>query len=132
MLTNNIHAAMMITGFFILLSGFFTARYMKMKRWWLKAHRSLGVSGASLTIIGFFVIVFHLLFSGRPIFTMLHGYAGLAIALLAVIMPILGFMQLKIGKSAGKIRPIHRFFGWIMLITMFINIILGMRVTGIF
>ncbi len=132
MLTSNIHAVLMITGFFVLLFGFFTARYMKMKRWWLKAHRSLGVSGASLTILGFFVIVFYLLFSERPIFTMLHGYAGVVIALLSITMPVLGFMQLKIRKAAGKIKPVHRFFGWIMIVMMFINIILGMRVAGIF
>jgi hypothetical protein len=62
----------------------------------------------------------------------LHGYAGIVIALLSIAMPVLGFMQLKIRKFAGKIRPIHRFFGWIMIIMMFINIILGMRIAGIF
>jgi hypothetical protein len=132
MLMINIHAVLMIAGFLILLCGFITARYMKKKRWWLKAHRFLGVSGASLTILGFFLIVFNLLLSGRPCFTMLHGYMGLVIALLAFVMPALGFMQLKIRKIAGKIRPIHRFFGWIMLTTMFINIILGMRIADIF
>jgi hypothetical protein len=46
-------------------------------------------------------------------------------------MPALGFIQLKMGKAAGKIRPVHRFFGWIMLMAMLINIVLGMRMTGI-
>jgi hypothetical protein len=132
MLTSNIHAVIMITGFIILIFGFFTARYLKKKRWWLKMHRSLGVSGASMTMLGFFVIVFHLLFSGRPFLTQSHGYAGLMIALFAVVMPVLGFIQLKIGKAAGKIRPIHRFLGRIMLMAMFINIILGMLIAGIF
>ena len=131
MLTSNIHAALMIIGFFILFSGFVTARYMKRKRWWLKAHKAFGVSGASLTMLGFFIIVFYLLLSGRPYFTLLHGYVGLAIILLAFVMPALGFIQLKIRNIAGKIRPIHRFFGWIMLVAMFINIILGMYAAGI-
>jgi hypothetical protein len=131
MLISNVHAVLMITGFFVLFSGFFTARFMKSKRWWLKAHRLLGVSGASLTIIGFFVIVFHLLLSGRPFFALLHGYVGIVIALLAVIMPVLGFIQLKIRRIAGKVRPVHRFSGRVMLVMMFVNIILGMRLAGI-
>ncbi|MCX5806464.1 MAG: hypothetical protein NT010_10425 [Proteobacteria bacterium] len=132
MMPSDIHVALMITGFFVLFFGFFTARFMKKKRWWLKMHESLGVFGAFLTMLGFFIIVFHISLSGRPYFTQSHGYVGIMIALLAVIMPTLGFIQLKIRMVAGKIRPIHRFFGWIMLMAMFINIILGMYMAGIF
>jgi hypothetical protein len=131
MLTSKIHAFTMIIGFFVLIFGFFTARYLKKKRWWLKMHKSLGISGASFTMLGFFLIVSHLLLSGRPCFTHWHGYVGLVIAFFAVIMPAIGFIQLKIRNTALKIRPIHRFSGWIMLMAMLINIILGMRMAGI-
>jgi hypothetical protein len=125
MLLGDIHAVLMFIGFLILFIGFFTARYMKRKNWWMKAHRTLGLSGASLTMLGVFAIVFNLLFFEHPHFTLLHAYVGLMIAMLAAIMPTLGFMQLKIRKAAGRIRPIHRLFGWIMLAAMIVNIILG-------
>jgi heme A synthase len=131
MLLSGIHAGFMIIGFFILLAGFFTARFMKSKRWWLKTHRTLGVYGSSITILGFLAILFHLLFPGRPHFTQSHAYLGLAIVILAFVMPALGFIQLKIGKAAGKIRPMHRLFGWIMLMAMLINIVLGMLIADI-
>jgi hypothetical protein len=121
----DIHAALMIIGFFILLFGFFTVRYMKRKNWWLKVHRALGVSGALLIILGFIAIVFNFLFFGRPHFILLHAYMGLAIVILAVVMPTLGFIQLKIRKITAKIRPTHRFLGRIMLMAMLINILLG-------
>lgn len=131
MLLSNIHAGSMVIGFFILFSGFLTARYLKRKRWWLKTHKALGISGALLTILGFFAIVFHISINGGPHFTESHAYVGLVIVIFAFVMPALGFIQLKMGKAAGKIRPVHRFFGWIMLMAMLINIVLGMRMTGI-
>ncbi|MCX5813168.1 MAG: hypothetical protein NT178_11585 [Proteobacteria bacterium] len=131
MLLSGIHAGFMIIGFFILFFGFLVARYMKRKNWWLKTHRALGVSGALLTMLGFIAIVFDLLSSGRFLFTLRHGYVGIVIVMLAVVMPVLGFIQLKKRKAVVRIRPIHRFLGWIMLMAMFINIIIGMNIVGI-
>lgn len=126
-----VHAGLMSIGFLLLFFGFVLARYMKRKRWWLKVHRVFGVSGASLTLLGFFIVVLRIYLAGRPHFTIAHAYVGLVIVILALMIPVLGFMQFKIREVSGKIRPIHRFSGWLILILMMINIVLGMHAAGI-
>lgn len=131
MLPGDIHGGLMIAGFLVLFLGFLTARLMKKKKWWLKAHQTFGLFGVSLTILSFIVIVYRFSFFNLSQYKLLHVYAGLVIVILTAAMPVLGFMQLKIRKAAGKIRPMHRSIGWIILIAMFINITLGIFMADI-
>ena len=55
------HALLVTTGFVVMLGGMLTARYMKRKSWWLKAHKTLGISGALLIISGVIVAVYMVL-----------------------------------------------------------------------
>ena len=45
-LLHRVHGALMGTSFVLLFIGMFFPRYLKKKKWWLKAHRRIGISGA--------------------------------------------------------------------------------------
>ncbi|WP_348305390.1 hypothetical protein [Methanothrix sp.] len=51
------HALLVLSGLLFLIAGMVCARYLKGKRWWLKAHKTLGIAGAALTLSGITVAI---------------------------------------------------------------------------
>ncbi len=115
------HVLLVSTGLVVLSAAMLTARYMKDKRWWLKAHRSLGPLGAFVTLAGFATAVIMVrIYMGTLFINETHAYLGFSIAAMAIITPSLGFMQLRVKDK--RMRIIHRWAGRITIVLMLINI----------
>jgi hypothetical protein len=118
------HALLVLTGLVFMFAGMITARYMKGKKWWLKAHKNLGLTGALFTVAGFIVAVYTVsIHLGIYLIRGPHAYIGVMSLLLVVFTPIMGFMQLR--KKDKRIRIIHRWSGRLAIALMLINATLG-------
>jgi hypothetical protein len=118
------HALLVSTGFIVLFAAMLTARYMKNKRWWLRAHKSLGLLGAFITLAGFATAVFMVrTYIGTLFIPEMHAYLGFTIAAMALFTPFLGFMQFR--TKDKRMHLIHRWAGRITIVLMLINIIGG-------
>ena len=118
------HALLVLSGLLFLIAGMICARYLKGKRWWLKAHRTLGIAGAALTLSGITVAIYMVSASaglqppGGP-----HAYLGIIVSLMVILTPVLGFIQLK--KRDKRLQTIHRWSGRMTIALMIINAYLG-------
>ena len=127
-----IHAILMIGASLVLLSGFIIARYMKNIKWWLKAHKTMGFTGACLILAALLAIVIQISLTGRSHLRIPHSYMGILVVVLAFVAPTLGLMQFKIRNMAAKLRSYHKWLGRIALVLMFINILVGLDIIGVF
>jgi hypothetical protein len=125
------HAVLMIAGFLLLTTGMLIARYMKREQWWLKAHKTMGISGALFVISGLFMAIYMVSSSTGVHFRVPHTYLGVIIIIFVGMTPILGYAQLKSESRGMKIRTIHRWSGRITLVLMFITILSGLSLAGI-
>ena len=125
------HAFLVLSGLLFLIAGMICARYLKGKRWWLKAHRLLGIAGAALTLSGITVAIYMVSASaglqppGGP-----HAYIGVIVSLMVLITPVLGFVQLK--KKDKRLRAVHRWSGRMTIALMMINAYLGWMIVRSF
>ena len=118
------HVLLVTTGVVVMLVGMLTARYMKKKSWWLKAHKSLAISGALLTISGFIVAAYMVsTYMGTYLVMEPHAYLGIAALALVVIAPIMGFMQFRIKDK--RMHIIHRWSGRLAIVMVLTNIASG-------
>ena len=67
------HAGFMILALCIMITGATIARFMKKKPWWLKSHRSLGITGAIFILTGFFAIALQITLTEREHFRVVHS-----------------------------------------------------------
>lgn len=125
------HAGLMILAICFMLVGFIVARFMKKRTWWFKVHRSLGITGAILVLLGLFAEALQLSLTGRPHFTVPHSWIGIVAVSLALLTPILGLIQVRARKVSSRLRGLHRWSGRFTLLLMFINIFLGLYMIGV-
>jgi Eukaryotic cytochrome b561 len=125
------HAGFMILALCIMITGATIARFMKKKPWWLKSHRSLGITGAIFILTGFFAIALQITLTERAHFRVGHSWVGLGALLFALLTPTLGFLQFKVKNMATKLRGLHRWSGRITICLMLINVVLGLLLIGV-
>jgi len=126
-----IHAGMMSVGTILMSVGATIVWFMKNRRWWLRWHRIMGVSGICAFICGLAGAVIMISVSGGPHFRMPHTYLGLMAVFSATATLSLGFMMFIIRKKAAKIRSIHRWLGRSSLALALISISTGLIISGI-
>ena len=124
------HAGLMILALCIMLTGAIIARFMKKKAWWLKVHRSLGITGAILFLMALFAIALQITLTERAHFRVFHSWIGIVAFGFAVLTPTLGILQFKARNMAARLRSPHRWSGRVTLCLMFINILLGLSMLG--
>lgn len=132
MVLEYLHALFMVIGFSVMTAGFVSVRFFKRKSWWLKLHKNLGISSVFLLLTGLCFEIIHLSLIGAGHFNVLHARLGLIIVFLSLITLIMGLMQIKMHRTAKKIRPFHRWSGRVLIMLMFINIISGLYTLGLF
>ena len=131
MLLYPFHAFLVSSGLLLLSAGMICARYMKGRRWWLKAHKSLGLAGAALTLSGIMVAVYMVsASSGFAPPAVPHAYIGIIVSLMVLFTPTMGFIQLK--KKDIRLRAIHRWSGRLTIALMIINAYLGWMIVRSF
>jgi putative copper export protein len=112
----------------------FFPRYLKKKKWWLKTHRRIGISGTVFGVVGIAVAVYMITQTTGIHLRVPHTWIGLVTFILMIIMPLLGYFMLKIRKNpyrAKRTRAVHRWIGRITLLFMAATIVLGLFQAGI-
>lgn len=121
------HATLMTIGFVLLVLAIVISTGMRKKKWWLKAHRSVGLLGAVFAILGLLVGLYMVSIWMTPHFRVPHALLGIITIILATVQPVLGFMQPK----TKKIKPIHRWLGRTVVVLMLLTIIAGLNQAGV-
>jgi hypothetical protein len=120
------HAALMLSSFFFIGTGIAIARFLKKKKWRLKAHKIFTVIGVSLGMAGLILGVIMVELSTGVHFRILHDIIGTISVLTFIITPILGFLIFKIKRKRKQIRFAHIWIGrFDIFLLVIISIILG-------
>jgi hypothetical protein len=127
-----IHAALMAAGFLLVFSTLIVAMTQRRKRWWLKVHRAIGLTGGSFMVLGAITAVAAVASTpeGHHLRTP-HTWLGVLTVSLAIITPALGLLQFRIPQRAAVIRVYHRLFGRLLNLMAPIAILLGLLVAEI-
>lgn len=127
-----IHAAMMAVGFLLVFSALIVAMTQRRKRWWLKVHKAIGLTGGSFMVLGAIMAVTAVASTPEGHhFRTPHTWLGVLTVAVAIITPTLGLLQFKIPQKAASIRVYHRRFGRLLNLMAPIAILLGLRVAEI-
>ncbi len=113
-------------------SALIVAMTQRRKRWWLKVHRAIGLTGGSFMVIGAIMAVAAVASTPEGHhFRTPHTWLGVLTIAVAIITPTLGLLQFKIPQKAAAIRVYHRPFGRLLNLMAPIAILLGLRVAEI-
>jgi hypothetical protein len=126
------HASLMIITVCLLLTGAIIARFAKNKPWWLKAHRSIAITGVVLFLVALLAIALQITLTERAHLRVPHSWVGLFTFIFVLLTPTLGFLQFKLRNIAARLRGFHRWSGSITISLMIINVILGLLMIGVF
>ena len=127
-----IHAALMIAGFLFVLSALIVAMTQRRERWWLKVHRTIGLTGSSFMLLGAVMAVAAV--ASNPEGHHLrspHTWLGALTVAMAIVTPALGLLQFRIPQKAAAIRLFHRLSGRILNLMTPFTILLGLLVAEI-
>lgn len=127
-----IHAALMAAGFLFVFTALIVAMTQRRKRWWLKIHKAIGLTGGSLILLGAVTAVAAVASTpeGHHLRTP-HTWLGVLTVLVAVITPTIGLLQFRLSGKTETLRVVHRLFGRLLNIIAPVTIFLGLRVAGI-
>lgn len=127
-----IHAALMAAGFLFVFTALIVAMTQRRKRWWLRIHKAIGLTGGPLILLGAVTAVAAVASTpeGHHLRTP-HTWLGVLTVLTAIITPILGLLQFRLPRKVETLRVIHRLFGRIMNLIAPVAILLGLRVAEI-
>jgi hypothetical protein len=124
-----IHAALMAVALIALAAAAFIAITQRKKKWWLKAHRPLGITSALLMLAGFIAVAMLPEGGGSSLITEIHGIIGGSAIALICAAPILGLLMFRLKKK--WMRPAHRWAGRFAVLFAIINLTLGLLMTGL-
>jgi uncharacterized membrane protein len=127
-----IHATLMALGFMLVFLALVVAMTQRKKRWWLKRHKAIGLTGGSLILLGAIAAIAAVASTpeGNHLRTP-HTWLGVLTVLAAIITPTLGILQFKIPHKVGTIRVVHRLSGRLLNLMSPIALFLGLRVAEI-
>ena len=126
-----VHGGFMVTGFSLMAAGFAVARFLRKKRFWLRTHRALGLSGASSIGLGFLTALYMVSDFGGDHFAVLHAYVGAVTVFLSAMTPTLGQLPFVLRSRAAEIRTWHRWSGAMTLLMVFLTILSGLVQAGV-
>jgi len=121
----------MAAGSLLVFTAILVAAALRRKRWWLLLHRSAGLAGTSVILLGAVAAVAVIVFSTGRHLRVPHTWLGTVTIATALIVPVLGLLQFRIRTKAGTLRTIHRFCGRFLAGAAFATLLLGLRLTGI-
>lgn len=125
------HALSMSLAFLMMTAALLIARYGKKKKWWLKAHKILGITSAALTVIGLGLGIFMVAAKGQSHLRVPHAWIGLLAILAASAAPLLGRAIFSTKTKKQELRRFHRWTGRTALILMTLTILSGLFQAGI-
>lgn len=126
------HAGFALASVGVFSAGVATALFMRKKKWWLKAHKALGIMGSLLlgtAVLGAVIMVQS--WQGDH-FNSPHGYLGMALVPLAALTVTQGFLQFRVRARRPLLRLLHRVSGFAVLLLMILNALGGLSKVGLF
>lgn len=129
-----LHLGLMSAAALAMITAATIARFLKKKKWWLKAHRALNLIAVILALGGLIAAAISVQTSGGPHFRVRHAFYGLAALLFLLASPALGFAIFKTKdktKIAG-LKKIHRWMGRITILLMLGAALAGFALIGLF
>jgi hypothetical protein len=126
-----LHATFLSIGFLLMAAGIGIARYLRDRKWWLKVHKPIGVTGAVSSVIGLVIGYFMVEMTTGIHFRVLHAAFGGTTVLLAILTPIMGQAFLKRKTNKQQLRLVHRYLGRITILMMAATIALGFAQAGL-
>jgi uncharacterized protein YacL len=128
-----LHIFFMATALASMLVGISTAHFLKTKKWWLKAHKSLNLIAAASLVFGAITAFLMVQSSGGPHFRVPHAFLGITAIVASIAMPALGFSIFKAkGKEiiSGRKR-LHRWAGRGVSLALGLTALSGLVLAGI-
>jgi len=125
------HAALMVVGSLLVFTALFVAAILRRKRWWLLLHRSAGLAGTAVILLGAVAAVAVIASSTGRHLRVPHTWLGAVTIATALVVPVLGLLQFRIRTKAATLRTFHRFCGRFLVAAAFATLLLGLRLTGI-
>ncbi|MDG6225218.1 MAG: hypothetical protein QCI82_06865 [Candidatus Thermoplasmatota archaeon] len=127
-----VHAIFMTGGLVLMAASTIILYTSRKTKWWLKAHKGAGVAGAISTVIGLAVGIYMVGRAGSGHLGTLHSILGGITAVMLLSSPALGFIHFKFIRRTRNLRPVHIWLSRIALLLMFIVIVMGLFLIGIF
>jgi len=125
-----VHAGLMGLAFLLSLSGTFFPRFLKRRKWWLKAHMVIAGLGAGLGVAGAGAAAQMVAASGRGHLRVPHAISGTVTVALGLAAPVLGRVMFEGHGRLRGYRTAHRWVGRAALLAMAGTIILGLLQSG--
>ena len=125
-----VHAGLMGLAFLLSLSGTFFPRFLKRRKWWLKAHMLIAGLGAGLGVAGAGAAAQMVAASGRGHLRVPHAISGTVTVALGLAAPVLGRVMFEGHGRLRGYRTTHRWVGRAALLAMAGTIILGLLQAG--
>jgi hypothetical protein len=125
-----VHAGLLSLAFLLSLVGTFFPRYLKRRKWWLKAHLVICGLGAGLGVAGAGAAAQMVAASGRGHLRVPHAISGTLTVALGLAAPILGRVMFEGHGRLRGYRSAHRWVGRAALLAMAGTIILGLLRAG--
>ena len=129
-----IHAILMSMALLLFLTGILVAKYGKKKKWWLKVHKSLEMTGGAFSLLGLASGIYMVRVTSGIHLRVLHTWVAVVTLVLLFAVPVIAqlFLKSKLPASTKKIlRPLHRWGGRTALILMIATVVLGLMQAGL-
>jgi len=120
----------MAAGSLLVFTALIVAATLRRKRWWLLLHRSAGLAGTSVILLGAVAAVAAIAFYGGRHLRVPHTWLGAVTVVTALIVPVLGLLQFRLRAKAGILRTFHRYCGRFLACAAFATLLLGLRAAG--
>jgi len=125
-----VHAGFMCLAFLLSLAGMLFPRYLKRRKWWMKAHLVISGLGAGLGVAGAGAAAQMLAASGRGHLRVPHAISGTVTVALGLAAPVLGRVMFERHGRLRGYRCAHRWVGRALLLAMAVTIVLGLLQAG--
>jgi hypothetical protein len=117
-------------AFLLSLAGTFFPRFLKRRKWWMKAHLLISGLGAGLGVAGAGAAAEMVAASGRGHLRVPHAISGTVTLALGLAAPVLGRVMFEGHGRLRDYRATHRWVGWAFLLAMAGTIALGLLRSG--
>jgi hypothetical protein len=125
------HAALMITGFILMVIASIIV-YLKNKvKWWFKAHKTLNILGVIFAVLGLVMGIYMVAEADADHFRVPHAFVGGFTLFLILLTPTIGFLIFKAKNNISRVKTIHRWLGRFTNVMMLVTIIFGLIQAGV-
>jgi hypothetical protein len=124
------HMLLMALGTLCFIAGVGTAVFFRKKRNWLKVHKYFNSSGFMALCAGGIMAFIYVSENGGKHLDGIHQIVGFIVLVLTLVTLILGFYQFR-AENKIAVRTTHHWLGRLSLLSVIINLVLGLMLAKI-